>query len=206
MNSNVNYSPFIEHSFRRLSLLIHQQDILNATTPSTTASTTGEKSSNALLLVKNKENKFDNSCSLSFLSEERSHQQSTDRNTTNSNEIKTKFAPITKTNRTFMRPPKTQTTSYRCSSLHLSDQSETSLSRSSNAPCSPSITQQKLNELHVHIPVERSLYDIKFERDRHNDLREKYNIPPPFQRKWLREPRYTPKERPNCGQVQQSEN
>ncbi|CAF4594952.1 unnamed protein product, partial [Rotaria magnacalcarata] len=69
--------------------------------------------------------------------------------------------------------------SYRCSSLHLSDQSVASLSRSSNAPCSPSITQQKLNELQVHIPVERSLYDIKFERDRHNDLREKYNIPPP---------------------------
>ncbi|CAF4533852.1 unnamed protein product, partial [Rotaria magnacalcarata] len=147
MNSNVNYSPFIEHSFRRLSLLIHQQDILNATTPSTTAnattpsttaSTTVEKSSNVLSLVKNKENKFDNSCSLSFSSEKRSHQQSIDRNTTNSNEIKLKFAPITKTNRTFMRPPKTQTISYRCSSLHLSDQSVASLSRSSNAPCSPS--------------------------------------------------------------------
>jgi hypothetical protein len=56
------------------------------------------------------------------------------------------------------------------------------------------------------MPYERTLYDIKFERDRQNDVREKYNIPLPFQRKWLRQPRYVPQERPNIGQIQQSEN
>ena len=54
------------------------------------------------------------------------------------------------------------------------------------------------------MPHERTPYDVKFERDRQNDIREKYNIPLPFQRKWLREPRYVPQERPNTGQTQQS--
>ncbi|CAF5095811.1 unnamed protein product [Rotaria sp. Silwood1] len=79
----------------------------------------------------------------------------------------------------------------------------TLFTQSLNSPCSPSLIQRKSNKLPIHIPYERSLYDIKFERDRQNDLREKYNIPPPFQRKWLRQPRYIPQERPNFGQIQQ---
>jgi hypothetical protein len=56
------------------------------------------------------------------------------------------------------------------------------------------------------MPCERTVYDIRFERDRHNDIREKYNIPLPFERNWLRQPRYVPQERPIIGQTQQSKN
>jgi hypothetical protein len=80
------------------------------------------------------------------------------------------------------------------------------LNYSLNSSCSPSVTQHESNELPVHMPYERTLYDIRFERDHQNDLRQKYNIPPPFQRKWLRQPRYVPQERPNGGQIQQSQN
>jgi len=42
-----------------------------------------------------------------------------------------------------------------------------------------------------------------FETARRNDVRHKYNIPPPFQRTWLREPRYVPQERPRVDQIKQ---
>lgn len=98
--------------------------------------------------------------------------------------------------------------SHRCSSSsQLSDdRPETFLNHSLNSSYSPSIKSPKSNELPIHMPYERTLYDIKFERDRQNDVREKYNIPPPFQRKWLRQPRYVPQERPNIGKMQQSQN
>lgn len=75
---------------------------------------------------------------------------------------------------------------------------------SSNSLRLCSATQEKLRELPVYMPYERTLYDIKFERDHQNNMHEKYNIPPPFQRKWLRQPRYIPQERPNYSQSQQS--
>jgi hypothetical protein len=96
--------------------------------------------------------------------------------------------------------------SYRCSSSQLSDRSETSFEQPLNTSCLLPVTKQKSNELPIHIPYERTLYDVKFERDRQNDIREKYNIPLPFQRKWLRQPRYVPQERPNIGQIKKSDN
>ncbi len=94
----------------------------------------------------------------------------------------------------------------RCSSSQLPDRSKTSFNHSFESSCSPAITKQESNELPVHIPHGQTLYDVKFERDRQNDIRQKYDIPPPFQRKWLRQPRYIPQERPNFGQIQQSQN
>ena len=52
-------------------------------------------------------------------------------------------------------------------------------------------------------PCRQSLYDVRFEIDRQNDVREKYNIPPPFERTWLRQPRYVPQERPRIGPMKQ---
>ncbi len=96
--------------------------------------------------------------------------------------------------------------SHRYSSSQYSDRSETSFNHSSNSPCSPSARQQESNGLPIHKPHEQTLYDVKFERDRQNDVRQKYNIPSPFQRKWLRQPRYVPQERPKFGQIQRSQN
>jgi hypothetical protein len=93
--------------------------------------------------------------------------------------------------------------SYRSSSSQFSDRSETSFNYSSNSSCSPSLPQQESSALPVHMPYERTLYDMKFEKDSQNDVRQKYNIPPPFQRKWLRQPRYVPQERPNVGHMKQ---
>lgn len=53
---------------------------------------------------------------------------------------------------------------------------------------------QRLNQ-------ERNLYEQRIEINCRNDLREKYNIPPPFERQWLRQPRYVPQERPQFGQM-----
>ena len=72
-------------------------------------------------------------------------------------------------------------------------------------PSPPLINEKDTKNLSVHMPVEQTLYDIRFERDRQNDVRERYNIPPPFQRKWLRQPRYVPQERPNSGQISRSD-
>lgn len=95
--------------------------------------------------------------------------------------------------------------STRCSSTQLVDQLENSVNRPCVvSPCSLSINEEDKEQskrLPVNMPVEKTVYDIRFERDRQNDLREKYNIPPPFQRKWLRQPRYVPQERPNIGQM-----
>jgi len=66
-----------------------------------------------------------------------------------------------------------------------------------------SYSNETTTELSVHTPCERTTYDFKFEKDRQNDVREKLNIPPPFQRKWLRQPRYVPQERPVFGQIKQ---
>ncbi|CAF0866982.1 unnamed protein product [Rotaria sp. Silwood1] len=205
MNSNNNYSSFIEHSFRRLSLLIHQQDVLNSTASISTNKTT-EQTYNISSLVNNKKNNISNSDILSLSTTFQSQQSSIDDKSTDSSETMIKVESIPRTHRIFMRPPKSRTIiSYRSSSSQFSDRSEDSFTHSLNSPCSPSLIQRKSNELPIHMPCERSLYDIKFERDRQNDLREKYNIPPPFQRKWLRQPRYIPQERPNFGQIQQSQ-
>lgn len=80
-NSN-NYSQFIEHSFRRLTLLIHQQDDLD-----------DSKQSLSSPLI----NKINN------------HDQSMNNNELT--ETKIKVEPILRTCRTYMRPPKNRTTS-----------------------------------------------------------------------------------------------
>ncbi|CAF0737517.1 unnamed protein product [Adineta steineri] len=193
MNSNSNYSPFVEHSFRRLSLLIHQQeDVLATNTNKIT-----EQLSNKSL-----ENNINNNDLVSFTSKMKSHQQSTD-----IIEATKKIESIsTRTNRTYMRPPKHQTMiSYRCSTSQLSDRSETSFNHSLESPCSPSQTKQESNQLPIHMPYQQTVYDIKFEKERQNNQYQKYNVPPPFQREWLRQPRYKPQERPNFGQTQQSQ-
>jgi hypothetical protein len=226
MDSNSTYSQFIEHSFRRLTLLIHQQDDPdNSITNSVSTNKINEQSFNiSSSSVNNKKNNINNNELVSFSSKSQYHQQSVNDNLTDSIESKGKVEPISKTHRTYMRPPKNRTTSnkffisifcilifyfsvsYRSSSSQFSDRSEASFNHPLNSPCSPSIIQQKSNELPIHMPYESTAYDIKFERDRQNDVREKFNIPPPFQRKWLRQPRYVPQERPNVGQVQQSQN
>ncbi|CAF2510034.1 unnamed protein product [Rotaria sp. Silwood2] len=206
MNSNNNSSSFIEHSFRRLSLLIHQQDVLNSTASISTNKAT-EQSINTSLLVNNKKNNLNNNDILSLSSKVQPQQQSIGDKSNNSIETMVKVKPIPRTNRIFMRPPKSRTIiSYRSSPSQCFDRSENSFNYSLNSSCSPSLTQEKSNILPIHMPCERSLYDIKFERDQQNDIREKYNIPQPFQRKWLRQPRYIPQERPNFGQIQQSQN
>ncbi|CAF1170775.1 unnamed protein product [Rotaria sordida] len=211
MNSNNHYSSFIEHSFRRLSLLIHQQDILNSTNSISTNKTT-EQSYNTSSLVNNKKNNLSNNDILLFSPKLQSKQQTIDDKSTNSIETMGNIEPIAaRRNRVFMRPPKSRTiischSSSSASSPQYSDRLENSFNHSLNSSCSPCLIQRKSNELPIHVPCERSLYDIKFERDRQNDVREKYNIPPPFQRKWLRQPRYIPQERPNFGQIQQSQN
>lgn len=49
--------------------------------------------------------------------------------------------------------------------------------------------------------IQRNHFEKQIENDRRNDLREKFNIPPPFERQWLRQPRYVPQERPRIGQM-----
>lgn len=89
--------------------------------------------------------------------------------------------------------------SSRCSSSQLSEHSMKD--QPLICPSSPLIDEKESKNLPVHMPVEQTVYDIRFERDRQNDLRERFNIPPPFQRKWLRQPRYIPQERPDVGQI-----
>ncbi|UJR29149.1 hypothetical protein I4U23_010363 [Adineta vaga] len=194
MESKSTYSPFVEHSFRRLTLLIHQQDRLH-TSPSKSTEQTSNSAS------RSRENKICNDELVSVPSKSKSHSQST-----HTNDTKFKVEPISRMPRTYMRPPKHRTiVSHRCSSSQVFDRSETSFNQSFESPCSPSVTKQESNELPVHKPHERSQYDIQFERDRQNDIREKYNIPAPFERTWLRQPRYVPQERPNFGEKHQSQ-
>jgi len=97
MDSNTTHSPFIEHSFRRLTLLIHQQDGLH-----TNANKTTEQSFETPTLVNN----IYNNELVSFSSKIKSHQQSTD-----GIETKVKVEPMLRTHRIYMRPPKNRATS-----------------------------------------------------------------------------------------------
>lgn len=108
MNSDNNYSSFVEHSFRRLSLLIRQQDIVN-TLDATSHKKTPGQTLGTTLLVNTNENNFTNSSSISFSSEVEAFQQSIDENPNHTNGINFKSSPIAKPNRVFMRPPKTRT-------------------------------------------------------------------------------------------------
>jgi len=109
-NSN-NYSQFIEHSFRRLTLLIHQQDDLDTST-SISADKTTEQSSNTLSLINNQGNNMNKNELQSFSSKKQSHQRSmNDNKSTESIDTKAKVEPMFKTHRTYMRPPKNRTTS-----------------------------------------------------------------------------------------------
>jgi hypothetical protein len=99
MNSNSNYSQFIEHSFRRLTLLIHQQDDLD-TSNSTSTNKTTEQSSSSSLINHQKNNMNKNE----FSSKKRSM------NDNESIDTMIKVEPMLKTHRTYMRPPKNRTT------------------------------------------------------------------------------------------------
>jgi hypothetical protein len=96
MDSNSNYSQFIEHSFRRLTLLIHQQD--TTATPKKTSEQSSSSSVNNNELV-------------SFSSKIESHKPSINDNRINAIEPKVKVQSISSTRRTYMRPPKNRTTS-----------------------------------------------------------------------------------------------
>jgi len=117
MDSNSNYSQFIEHSFRRLTLLIHQQDDPdNPITNSISTNKTNEQSSSSLSSsLNNKKNNINNNELVSFSSKSQYYQQSMNDNLTNSTESKGKIEPISKTHRTYMRPPKNRTTSNKFS-------------------------------------------------------------------------------------------
>jgi hypothetical protein len=104
MDSNSNYSQFIEHSFRRLTLLIHQQDVLDS---STSANKTTEHSFNISSSLKTKKN---NELELFSLKNE-SHRQLNGDNPNGSIKTEVKSEPISRTRRTYMRPPKNRTTS-----------------------------------------------------------------------------------------------
>lgn len=162
INHRSNYPQFIEHSFRRLSILIHQQD--QSTSHTNDLSITSPTN-----------------CS------------------NNSNEQKTNFESSSRTNRTYMRPPKRNTLTKQ--SCEVSHQSTDCLNPSMNDS-----SEKHSNELPIRMPYEQTPYDVRFEKDRQNDVREKFNIPPPFQRKWLRQPRYVPQERPVFGQIKQFQN
>ena len=87
MDSNSNYSQFIEHSFRRLSLLIHQQDVLD--TPATSNKITEQSS-----VKTNVNNNFS------------SPQPIVDDNSADSIKTKVKNEPTSRAYRNYMRPPK----------------------------------------------------------------------------------------------------
>ncbi|CAF0960852.1 unnamed protein product [Adineta ricciae] len=191
MESKSTYSPFIEHSFRRLSLLIHQQDRLHPI-----SNQSAEQSLDNLP----RKTHISNDELISLPSKYKSFSRAS-----HANEPRYHVEPMARTPRTYMRPPKQRTiVSYRCSSSQISDRSEASFNHSLESLCSPTVTKQESNELPIHTPHERSLYDMQFERDRQNDIRGRYNVPEPFQRTWLRQPRYVPQERPSFGEVHQS--
>lgn len=112
MNSNSNYTQFIEHSFRRLNLLIHQQDVLD-NIPTTSVST---NKTNEQLTLPIKDN-INNDELVSFSSKSRYHQKSMNNNPNGSIEFKEKVEPMSRTHRTYMRPPKNRTTSKKSSSF-----------------------------------------------------------------------------------------
>lgn len=91
--------------------------------------------------------------------------------------------------------------SYRGTSNQYSDPSENSSGPSLNISSSSGLIEDEIKRS-IH---ERNLYNRQVEIDRRKNLREKYNIPPPFERQWLRQPRYVPQERPNFGQSRPTE-
>jgi hypothetical protein len=111
MNCNSNYSQFIEHSFRRLTLLIHQQDVSDTTSNSIPGNKTTEQSFNILSSVNDKKNNINNNELVSFSSKIQSYQQSINDKLTDSIEPKVKVDSMSRTHRTYMRPPKNRTTS-----------------------------------------------------------------------------------------------
>ena len=99
MNSNKNYSPFVEHSFRRLSLLIHQQNDQNISNSYASNQIAKQSSFSSVNKMKTNEKLVPFSAKLEF------RQQSTN---DKSLETKSKAESTFKTRRTYMRPPKNQ--------------------------------------------------------------------------------------------------
>ena len=95
MESKSTYSPFIEHSFRRLSLLIHQQDRLHLTSNQST-----DQSFDNLP----RENHISNDELVSLPSKYKSFSRAS-----HTNERKYHVEPMARTPRTYMRPPKQRT-------------------------------------------------------------------------------------------------
>lgn len=106
-----------------------------------------------------------------------------------------------RTNGRFVRPPKIRTAySDRYSSVNKTDSCfnvDQSLGRENSALPTDS-TDRVNNTSNSLTSIHRSMY---FKVDRSSNLREKYNIPPPFERQWFRRPRYVPQERPIYGQT-----
>ena len=98
MDSPSQHRAFIEHSFRRLTLLIHEQDALNATSSRSTPNSTGQSVMKPLL---NKEK--DNH---QHISEEMKIEDYSP--VTYFNDSTTQCRPISKHHRTYMRPPKSR--------------------------------------------------------------------------------------------------
>lgn len=101
MSSNKNSTQFIEHSFRRLSLLIHQQDLSDNISNSISLNKANEQ-------IRSSINNLNNDEYISFPIKNQHHQQLSNEH---SFESKEKNLPISKIHRTYMRPPKNRTTS-----------------------------------------------------------------------------------------------
>jgi hypothetical protein len=111
MNLNSNYSQFIEHSFRRLTLLIQEQNDLDAST-STSAGKTAEQSFNGSSLMNHQTNSINKNESESFSSRKQYHRRSiNDNQSTKSIDKTVKIEPMFINRRTYMRPPKSRSTS-----------------------------------------------------------------------------------------------
>ena len=95
MESKSTYSPFIEHSFRRLSLLIHQQDRLHST-----SNQSAEQSFNNLP----QKTHISNDELISLPSKYNSFSRPS-----HTNERKYHVESMARTPRTYMRPPKQRT-------------------------------------------------------------------------------------------------
>jgi hypothetical protein len=108
MNSNKNYSQFIEHSFRRLTLLIHEQNNIDTLT-STSDDKTNEQSFDESSIRNHQKSNTNKNQFESFSSRKQSHQRLI--NNSESMDTMVKVEPMFKNRRSYMRPPKNRTTS-----------------------------------------------------------------------------------------------
>jgi hypothetical protein len=197
-------SPFVEHSFRRITTFIHQQ---NALDDAAATSRSHKNQFDVPPFGDNKHNIGNTSSTSSSTIKTCHHLMNTNNNTNKSFNTTAKYE---QRSRTYMRPPKNRVDSkhfhevfHRNQILFLVSFDSSFRSRiPSSLSCS---NQQQPIEMPINIPCEQSLYDRKVEMDRENDLCQKYNIPPLFQRNWLRQLRYVPQERPDFGQIKQSQ-